>query len=101
MRGRTAMASLHTGGECIVSTAPSFNERIATFRVKPSLPDHRDFWAFATVPAGTLPANLDLGVTVPIKDQGRQGSCTGHGYSSMTEALEALHGAPRTDLARA
>ncbi len=81
------------------STIP-FVDRIATLKVRPSFPDHRDYLSGA-MPPMQLPSSATTGVTVPVKDQKRQGSCTGNGYSSMVEALLLLAGKPYDEKSRA
>ena len=78
----------------------SWQERIATLKVKPSIPDHRDL-LYAAMPPIQLPPSASTGVTVPVKDQQRQASCTGNGYSSMVEALLVLAGKPYEEKSRA
>jgi hypothetical protein len=71
----------------------SWQDRVATLRVVPSLPDHRNAM-YAAMPQPDLPSSASLGVDVPVKDQRRQGSCTGHGYAEMVEALLLIAGKP-------
>jgi hypothetical protein len=66
------------------------SERMTTLKVRPSLPDHRDSIFLAAGGGRALPASGSLGVGVPVKDQGRQGSCTGNGYASQYEARRAI-----------
>jgi hypothetical protein len=62
------------------------------YNLTPSIPDHRDF--LFTAPMGVpLPPSADLGAAIPpIKDQGREGSCTGFSLSSAREAIAKEHG---------
>lgn len=78
----------------------SFQDRVATLRVLPSLPDHRNV-LYQALPPIQLPPSAAIGVNVPVKDQRRQGSCTGNGYSEMVEALLLLAGKPYEEKSRA
>lgn len=69
------------------------------YNLRRSLPDPRNQMIFA--PSIVLPDAYALGVSVPVKQQARQGSCTGQGDSSMAEALFLLNGNPYQELSRA
>lgn len=69
------------------------------YNLKRSLPDPRDRVMIPT--PVTLPDSFALGVSVPVKNQGQQGSCTGNGDSSMAEALALINGESYMERSRA
>lgn len=59
-------------------------------RIK-DVPDHRD--NVMRFPAMTLPPSADLGSTFgPVRDQGQEGSCVGHGWAAHADWLFHWYG---------
>lgn len=70
---------------------------------KPDLPDHRDHHLDYTLSVDANPdqAFLPFNLLPPIRDQGQQGSCTGHATRSLGQYTRKSEGQPELELSPA